>query len=159
MAAHGARRMSSHLASDEGSAGYSTLIVVLSFFTLLGLGVAGMRIFIGAGDLQAAAQSAARAAALEHEPGLATTQANAVATAEVQRAEEACENLQVALDLADFRPGGDVEVTLTCTVSYQGLYVPFMGSSRPVTVRAVEPIDCLRGGGNAPIDDNCYLGG
>lgn len=148
---------------DEGSAGYSTLIVVLSFFALLGLGVAGMRVFTGSGDLQAAAQSAARAAALEHDLGDAQAAAQTVAMTELDRADEACESpsIQVSAGNGGFEPGGSVRIDMTCTVSYQGLWVPFMGSSRPVSVSAIEPIDCLRGGGSGALSlaDNCYYGG
>ena len=151
------------LIDDEGSAGYSTLIVVMTFFALLGLGVAGMRVFTGAGDLQAAAQSAARAAALEHTLGDAQTAAQTVAMAELARANEACESptIQVSPGPGGFEPGGTVRIDMACTVSYQGLYVPFMGSSRAVSVSATEPIDCLRGGGSTGLSlaDNCYYGG
>ena len=142
---------------DTGSAGFSSLIVILSFFMLIGLGVAGMRVFTGASDLQSAAQSAARAAALEHEPGAASGAANTVAQSEIQRAGAACEGMTVNVDTSRFEPGGVVVVNLSCFVSYQGLYMPFAG--RQVNVSATEPIDCLRGGGSTELDDNCYYGG
>ena len=151
------------LADDTGSAGYSTFVFVFALMMILGLGVAGIRVFTGAGDLQAAAQSAARAAALEHTMADAQAAAQAVALAEVARSGDACENptIQVAPGAGGFEPGGTVRVDMQCTVSYEGLYVPFLGPSRTVDASAVEPIDCLRGGGSAALtlNQSCYYGG
>jgi Flp pilus assembly protein TadG len=73
------------LSDDTGSAGMSTFVVVMTFIMLLGLGVAGMRTFIGASDLQAAGQAGARAAALEHDLGDATAAAQQVVDDELAR--------------------------------------------------------------------------
>ena len=150
--------------SDDGSAGVSTAVATLGMILLLGLGLAGMRVFTGASDLQAAAQSAARAAALEHTMGEAQAAARTVAFAELGLAGDACENpnIQVLPGVGGFEPGGTVVVEMSCDVSYDALHVlGVTGGSRPITVRAVEPIDCLRGGGSAALDitDNCYYGG
>ncbi len=146
---------------DTGSAGMSTFVVTISFIMLLGLGVAGMRTFIGASDLQAAAQAGARAAALEHTFGEATASATRVINDEVTRSGFACQNTTIAVSggPGGFGPGGSVVVDLQCTVSYADVWVPGLGGSRVVTASATEPMDCLLGGGNAQVSDNCYFGG
>lgn len=149
------------LADDSGSAGISTFVVVMTVIALLGLGVGGMRTFIGASDLKAASRAAARAAALEHDLGAARNVADAVVRSELTDAGQACENPAVNTDPGPggFEPGGSVVVQLSCDVSYRGLFTPWSQGRKRITVTSTEPIDCLRGGGSRVVDDNCYLGG
>ena len=150
------------LAADEtGSAGISTFVVVMTVITLLGLGISGMRLFIGASDLKAASRAGARAAALESTLGAAQSQASLVIEDELAQAGMACENEQVRVSAGPggFEPGGSVVVELTCEVARRDLFTPWSGGPKIITATSVEPIDCLRGGGSRPVDDNCYLGG
>lgn len=137
---------------DRGSVGISSYFTIIAFLLLLGVGVAGMRTFIGQGDVSAAAHAAARAAALKHNFGAASSAAQSVANAELERTGMACVGSTVSItsSSSDFEPGGRVEVTVTCTVSYSGLFVPWSSTgSRVLKAQAVEPIDCLRGAGSA----------
>ncbi len=149
------------LADESGSAGISTFVVVMTVIALLGLGVGGMRTFIGASDLKAASRAAARAAALEHDLGSAQSVADVVVRSELTDAGQACENPAVNTDPGPggFEPGGSVVVQLSCDVSYRGLFTPWSQGRKRITVTSTEPIDCLRGGGSRVVDDNCYLGG
>lgn len=148
-------------ADETGSAGISTFVVVMTVIALLGLGVGGMRTFIGASDLKAASRAAARAAALEHDLGTARGVADAVVRSELTDAGQACENPTVSTEPGPggFEPGGAVVVQLSCDVSYRGLFTPWSQGRKRITVTSTEPIDCLRGGGSRVVDDNCYLGG
>lgn len=146
---------------DTGSIGITSFFAIMSFIMLLAIGVAGMRTFIGAGDLQSAAQSGARAAALEHDLAAAQVAARRVIDDELAQSDEACDNAVVAVTagVGGFGPGGSVVVNLSCTVHYNDVYLPGLPSSRLISVSATEPRDCLLGGGTAGATNNCYYGG
>ena len=136
------------LRDERGSAGISTFFAVIIMIMLLGVGVGGMRTMTGQGDVTAASRAAARAAAIEHDYGAAAAAADLVATAEIDRADLACQSHTTSLDTppGDFVPGGIVTVTVTCTVSFEGLYAPWSSGLKTLTGTSSEPIDCLRGG-------------
>lgn len=142
---YGSRR---RIADDEGSIGISSYFAVMTLLLLLGLGIAGMRTFIGQADVSAASRAAARAAAIEHSYADAVTAANNVVTTELASTGLACTNTSVSVDTSasDFGPGGLVEVTVDCTVSFVGLFVPWStAGEKALTATGTEPIDCLRG--------------
>jgi hypothetical protein len=118
------------------------------------IGLAGVIVFLGRGvdsraTVQSAAESAAQAAAQERS-GIA-----AVAAAEdVGRAmlvdPSSCSAPQVSVDLSDFRPGGQVAVTVSCTVSAEGLELIDPPSPGATTATAFAAIDPLRATEAAP---------
>ncbi len=133
---------------DRGSAGISTFFAVIIMIMLLGVGIGGMRVLIGQGDVTAASRAAARAASIEHDYGAATAVAQQVATEEIARAGLACQSHSTTVETGagDFIPGGIVTVTVTCDVSYEGLFAPWSSGPKELTGTSSEPIDCLRGG-------------
>lgn len=136
------------LRDERGSAGISTFFAVIIMIMLLGVGVGGIRTMTGQGDVTAASRAAARAAAIEHDYGDAAAAADQVAAVEIDRAGLACQSHSTSLDTpaSDFVPGGIVTVTVTCTVSFEGLYAPWSSGLKTLTGTSSEPIDCLRGG-------------
>ena len=145
----GSARPRGGLTDDRGSVGISTFFAVMTMILLLGLGIAGMRILTGQGDVTAASRAAARAAAIEHDYGNAVTAANQAADDEIARAGLACEGHATTVETGagDFIPGCIVTVTVTCDVSYAGLFTPWSGAGgRSLTGTSSDPIDCLRGG-------------
>jgi len=56
----------------------------------------------------------------------------------------------VSVDVSDFRPGGQVAVTVTCTVSTDGLELINPPSGGANTATAFATIDPLRGMEQAP---------
>ncbi len=144
------------LADDRGSAGISTFFAVMTMILLLGVGIAGMRVLTGQGDVTAASRAAARAAAIEHDYGDAVAAADLVAGEEIARAGLACEGHATTVETSsgDFIPGGIVTVTVTCEVSFAGLFTPWSGSGgRSLSGTSSEPIDCLRGGADDEVAD------
>jgi Flp pilus assembly protein TadG len=111
------------------------LMPILVMFTLLV--VAGGRYVSVRGDIEAAARDAARAASFERTYEAANASASAVA----QSALGGFSDCTVQDLGGDFRAGGRVDVTLTCTVSGRGLGL--IGLGRPWSVE---------GSGSAPLD-------
>jgi hypothetical protein len=93
--------------------------------------------------VQSAAEAAAQAAAQERSPGAAITAAEDVGTAMlVDRS--SCAMPQVQVDTSAFAPGGQVTVTVSCTVSSSGLELVDPPETGPTTATAFAFIDPLR---------------
>ena len=122
---------------DDGAATAEMLCWVVAALLLLGFAVYTIRGVTASIDVANTADAAARAASL------APTAAGAVTAAtEVVRSDhgDACRQASVRVDTSRFRPGGQVTVTVTCTVTISDL--PALG---PVQHR-------VTGVGTAPID-------
>lgn len=129
-------------------AGGSSDALGLALLTPAAIGLAVVIIFLGRGvdsraTVQSAAESAAQAAAQER-----TAPAAVAAAEEVGRAmlvdPTSCASPRVSVDLSDFRPGGLVAVTVSCTVSADGLELIDPPSTGPTTATAFAAIDPLR---------------
>jgi Flp pilus assembly protein TadG len=95
--------------------------------------------------VRSAADEAARAASLAGDPTTGDTQARLVAQANLTTAGLTCSRgLAVAVDLGDFRPGGTVSVTITCTASFGDLAPLAVPGTRTFTATATEVIDTYR---------------
>ena len=140
--------------SGRGEAGWAaieaTLLLPLALVVLGFLVVAG-RLSVARLDVTAAARDAARAASQADSAAGAQPAALAAAEATLAGHEVTCGDLGVDVDVARFSPGGDVAVTVTCTVSFADVAIPGLPGGRPVAATSVEVIDRLRGvGDDAP---------
>jgi len=103
------------------------------------------------GDVANAAHEASRAASMRNTPGDATGVATSVAAANIDTAQVRCAHLDVAVDTAAFRPGGQVAVTVTCHTSFADLSLLAVPGTRTFTATAVEVIDTHRGPGDGSV--------
>jgi Flp pilus assembly protein TadG len=105
-------------------------------------------VFLGRGvdsraTVQSAAEAAAQAAAQERSPAAAVAAAEEVGTAMlVDRS--SCSEPQVQVDTSAFTAGGQVTVTVSCTVSSIGLELIDPPKTGPTTATAFAFIDPLR---------------
>lgn len=144
------RRPSCRSGSDTGS----TDALGLALLAPAAIGLALVILLLGRGvdgraTAQSAAESAAQAAAQERTPEAAVAAANAVASAMlVDRS--TCSAPTVRVDTTNFRPGGIVAVTVSCTPSRAGLEA--IGAPAPATTSAAAfaRIDPLRATGDDP---------
>lgn len=99
-------------------------------------------------QVQAAAESAAQAAALQRSPAAAEHAARTVATAMLVDG-DTCSNPAVQIDIGEFVPGGVVAVRVECHVSQRGVEL-IRAPQRSFSVTAVAAIDPFRsmGGGS-----------
>ena len=118
------------------------------------IGLALAIVFLGRGvdsraTVQSAAEAAAQAAAQERNTAAAVVAAEQVGAAMLVDG-TSCSSPSVLVDTSRFGPGGQVAVTVSCTVSVSGLEPidpPVMG---PTTATAFAAIDPLRATEPAP---------
>lgn len=138
------------LRGDRGSADALGLALIAP----AAIGLAVVIIFLGRGvdsraTVQSAAESAAQAAAQERSPAAAISAAQEVGAAMLVDS-SSCSAPNVAVDVSAFRPGGQVAVTVSCTVSSSGLELINPPATRPNSATAFAAIDPLRGAEGAP---------
>ncbi|MBT8225653.1 MAG: hypothetical protein KJO75_09175 [Dactylosporangium sp.] len=88
------------------------MAAIMAVFAIFCTRLAGTRL-----DLNATAAAAARAASMARTPDAADAAAHTAATADLASRHRTCNPLIVEVDTGDFRVGGQVTVTLACTMS------------------------------------------
>ena len=131
-------------ADDRGSAD----ALGLTLLAPAAIGLALVIVFLGRGvdsraTVQAAAEAAAQAAAQERSPAAAVAAAEQVGAAMLTDP-TSCSDPSVFVDLSAFAPGGQVVVTVSCTVSDEGLEAIAPSPLGPTTATAFATIDPLR---------------
>lgn len=134
----------SRLHKDPGSAD----ALGLALLAPAAIGLAVVVVFLGRGvdsraTVQSAAESAAQAAAQERTPAAAVAAATTVGSAMLVDP-VSCGSPRVVVDTSAFGPGGSVAVTVSCTVSTDGLQLIDPPSGVVNTATAFATIDPLR---------------
>jgi Flp pilus assembly protein TadG len=111
------------------------LFALLTF--LVGLG----RAADARGRLTGAVRDAARTASLAPTPRAATDNAQRAALADLIGAGLECRDPQVRTDTRAFRPGGQVRVTIRCTLDLGALVLSALPGRTTLTSTAVVPLD------------------
>ena len=142
--------MNGRLRRDAGSSD----ALGLALLTPAAIGLALAIVFLGRGvdsraTVQSAAEAAAQAAAQERSGPAAIAAADEIGQAMLVDP-SSCSTPQVFVDLSDFRPGGRVAVTVSCTVSADGLELIDPPSTGPNSATAFARIDPLRATEEAP---------
>jgi Flp pilus assembly protein TadG len=130
---------------ERGSAAAELVLVTPFLFLLLLFAVAAGRLVNARLDVDSAAQQAARAASLARTPQAASAQAQQVAQAALAGQSVSCDPAVITPDLGDFLPGGEVTVTVTCTVRLSDLSLLHIPGSETITSTFTSPIDTYRG--------------
>ena len=130
---------------ERGSAAAELVLVTPLLILFLLLAVAAGRLVQGKLDVDSAAQQAARAASLARTPQAAAAQAQQVAQAALAGQSVSCDPAVVTPDLGDFTPGGEVTVTVTCTVRLSDLSLLHIPGSETITAAFTSPVDTYRG--------------
>jgi Flp pilus assembly protein TadG len=131
-------------ARDGGSAAAELVLVTPLLLAILMLIVAAGRLVLARSQVDGAAAQAARAASLAADAADAGPAADAAARAALADDTITCGQLTVTADTADFTPGGQVSVTISCTVSLSGLLLLRLPGSETFTATAAAPIDEFR---------------
>ena len=129
---------------DRGSADALGLALIAP----AAIGLALVIVFLGRGvdgraTVQSAAEAAAQAAAQERSPAAAIVAAEQVGTAMLVDP-ASCSSPEVVVDTSGFGPGGQVAVTVSCSVSVSGLELIDPPETGPTTATAFATIDPLR---------------
>ena len=136
--------MNRRLRGDSGSSD----ALGLALLAPAAIGLAVVIVFLGRGvdsraTVQSAAESAAQAAAQERSIAAAVAAADEVGRAMLVDP-SSCSSPNVSVDVSDFRPGGRVAVTVSCTVSADGLELISPPATGANTATAFATIDPLR---------------
>jgi len=130
---------------ERGSAAAELVLVTPFLVLLLLFAVAAGRLVTARLDVDSAAQQAARAASLARTPQAASAQAQQVAQAALAGQSVTCDPAVITPDTGDFTPGGEVTVTVTCTVRLSDLSLLHIPGSETITSTFTAPIDTYRG--------------
>ena len=114
------------------------LILMLLFVVALGRTVSARM------EVDGAAAQAARAASIARDPATATAMAEQAATTALGSDHVTCADLAVTTDTAAFAPGGQVAVTVTCTVDLADLVGLRLPASQSISSTATSVIDTYR---------------
>ena len=136
------------LRNDRGSSD----ALGLALLTPAAIGLAVVIVFLGRGvdsraTVQSAAESAAQAAAQERSVPAAIAAAEEVGRAMLVDP-TSCASPQVMVDVSAFRAGGQVAVTVSCTVSADGLELidpPSTGATTATAFAAIDPLRATEG--------------
>jgi Flp pilus assembly protein TadG len=135
-----------HRVRTEESGSVATELVLLTPLLLLMLVfvVALGRTVSARMEVDGAAVQAARAASIARDPATATAMAQQAATTALGSDHVTCANLTVTTDTADFEPGGQVAVTVTCTVDLADLVGLKLPASQSISSTSTSVIDVYR---------------
>lgn len=130
---------------DEAGSATAELVILTPVLILLLLFVVALGRLAGArGQVDGAAAQAARAASLARDPAAATASAAQTAQAALGAEHITCTHLGVAVDTTQFSPGGNVAVTVSCSVDLGDLTGLHLPATETLQDRFVEPIDRYR---------------
>ena len=130
--------------NESGSVTAELVLVTALLLLLLLFVVALGRLASARLDVDGAASEAARAASIARDPATATAMAQQTATAALSSDGVTCSSLHVVTDTASFSPGGEVAVTVTCTVGLADLAGLRLPSSTSLSSRSVAVVDTYR---------------
>ncbi len=118
------------------------LVLMLLFVVALGRTVSARM------EVDGAAAQAARAASIARDPATATAMAEQAATTALGSDHVTCGDLTVTTDTADFAPGGQVSVTVSCTVDLADLVGLRLPASQSIISTSTAVIDLYRAVGS-----------
>ena len=137
--------MTARSRTERGSASMELVLITPAVLVLLLFVVAGGRLVLARERVDAAARDAARAGTIARSAPSAQVDARRAADSRLADAGVTCRTLDVIVDVTDFRPGGTVTTTITCTVDLADLTLLGVPGTRTITSTAVETVDTLRG--------------
>lgn len=135
------------LRSARGDDGFSSLELVIItpvVLAMLLLVVGFGRLTHGRQLVQDAAAAGARAATLDSNPVRADADARQAAHDILAQGGISCQTFSTSVNTADFRPGGQVSVSITCTVGLSDLGLVGFPGSKTMTASATSPLDQFR---------------
>ncbi len=133
---------------ERGAVALELVIVVPALMIMLGLMIAGGRLWFAKSTVEQAAQSAARAASLQRDPGSAHVAGVDAGRASLQTEGLACGGQQVSIDTTGFAvPVGTpatLHATVTCAVSFSDILLPGTPGSMTISRTSAAALDTYR---------------
>jgi Flp pilus assembly protein TadG len=116
-------------------------VFLAALLLVVGLG----RIVEAEGRVQGAAHDAARAASVARSAASAAEAARGAAAVNLEERGVSCTGFEVAVDTTNFRPGGQVRVSVACTADLSGLGLSGLPGSKTLRSEATAPLEQYRG--------------
>lgn len=129
---------------DRGSAAMELVLIMPVLLSVLLLVVAGGRLTVARGDLDAAAREGARAASIARTPAQAKTAAEEAITTTLDSHHISCNSPSFDIDVGALAPGSEVAATVHCEVSFSDLTLLPLPARHAMTARFVEVVDTYR---------------
>ncbi len=140
--------MSPARSSQRGSAAVELTVIVPALVIMLGMMIAGGRLWFARTTVTEAADSAARAASLSRDAGQAAISARSAGQQVMTTGGLECSNQAVSVDTAAFSvPVGTpatVRTTVSCTVHFTDILLPGMPGSITLQVNGRSALDTYR---------------
>jgi len=145
------RAMRRRLSGDRGSVFVELALGYIPIMVLTVVAVVAVaRVVSAQMDVNAAAAAAARQASLAYTPGAAVAGAEDAADAALTGRTLTCRPRTISVNAGSMAPGGQVTVTVDCTVALQDLFGLGMPGAMTVTSEATQPLDTYRGTAMTP---------
>jgi Flp pilus assembly protein TadG len=129
---------------ETGSATVEAVVLVPVLMLFVLLAIAFGRYQSAREEVIGAARAGAEAAAIMPSAQSAKTAANEAALPALSGMTSPCHRVVVATDTSDFMPGGEVTVTVSCTVELSDIGAPGLPGQSTVTISQAAPIDPYR---------------
>ena len=134
-------------ARDERGAAAIELVLMAPVLLVVLLLVVGLGRMAGARqEIESVAADSARAAALERNTSLSAAAARTAAERSLGDAGLSCAGLDVNVDISDYQPGGQVQVTVSCTAQLRDVALSGLPGSKVFTASSTVPIETFRAG-------------
>lgn len=131
---------------DESGSATAELVVLAPVLVAILLFLVGLgRLALSESQLTDAVRAAAQAAVVADSPAAAQAAAQAAAMDTLATDNITCASPDVAVDVTDFVPGGQLGVRVTCTVSLSDVALPGVPGSRTLSASLVAPVETYRG--------------
>lgn len=131
--------------SDDGTTSVELVLVAPVFLAALLMVVGLGRIVEAEGRVQGAARDAARAASLARSAAFAAQAGQRAAAINLDEQGVSCVAFEVTVDTSDFRPAGQVRVSVTCTADLSGLGLAGLPGSKTLRAESDAPLEQYRG--------------
>jgi len=129
---------------ERGSASMELVLLAPVLIVVLLFVVGLARMANARQQVEALAADGARAASLERNTALSASAARDAVAAELGERGMSCSALDVEVDVSDYRPGGSVEVTVSCTAALGDVALSGLPGHKRYTATAVVPIETYR---------------
>lgn len=130
--------------TTRGSAAVELVVVTPLWLALLALFVVGGQLLLARQEVDDAARTAVEAATTAQSGAAAVSLARSEASRELTGDVLHCAHLNVSTDTANFRPGGTVNVTVSCSVKIPALLVPGLPTSVELSASQAAVIEPYR---------------
>lgn len=142
---------------ERGSVSLEAAVLAPGLLAVLAAVIAGGRITIAHGTVQAAARDAARQASIARTPATARRQATASADATLTASDLHCTRRHITVTTTGYAvPVGraaTVTATVTCTVDLADIAAPGLPGATTLTADFTSPLDTYRTRGDAAASD------